>query len=79
MENFKRLIINKINNFLCLFYSTKNKIEPNNLKEALILPPAEFGSLGDEAMIMSVIEYLNQNHNINSDLISLSLLMAYGS
>lgn len=70
MENLKRVIINTIDNIFSFFYFKECKVDVDNKKDVLILPPAEFGSLGDEAMIMSVIDYLQQNYNLVSDLIS---------
>lgn len=69
-NRIKRSVINILNDILSHFYVRKNKINERSKKDVLILPPAEFGSLGDEAMIISIIEYLDEFHFSKSDILS---------
>ena len=57
-------------NLLNILATPKTSIEQN--KSILILPPAEFGSLGDEAMVVGIMEYLKDKNFTRLGIISLS-------
>lgn len=70
INEVKRRIVNISNRLFYFLYKIKPlKKKNNHKKQVLILPPDRFGSLGDEAMIIAVINNLKKK-GLNCDVLS---------
>ncbi|SFC96016.1 polysaccharide pyruvyl transferase family protein [Algibacter pectinivorans] len=71
MKNrLKRYIISILNEILVRLWKKKSINKNEVIDKVLVLPPDEFGSIGDEAMIISVIQNVKLDAGLNTDILS---------